>query len=142
MNGAFPVLDQSDILTAQKSLEVAIEKVEADAQREYRTHAAIDTSQTGRPRRRGSAVPEPPANQNHRQGRGPLTRLCAQVYRRAGYRVRRFGNALFGVSVDETGRHEGPDTWLTELLTRASHGLEDNDQDFAPKHALRRNGST
>jgi hypothetical protein len=127
MHRAEPALDQSDIMAAQMSLELAIGEVEADAQREQRLKAAIDRP----PFRRNRALSQPsfPANENDQQGRGPLTRLWAQVFRQTGESVE-----------DGAGGdcREDRDTWLTELLARASREVDTDEQDFAPKRVLRR----
>ena len=128
MNKAEPALKQSDIMAAQMSLELAIGEVEADAQREQRPRAALD-----RPSHRrdgASSKPSFPANENDEQGRGSLTRLWAQFFRPAGKSVE---------DGAEADCREGRDTWLTELLARASREEDEYYQDFAPKRALERN---
>jgi hypothetical protein len=124
MRKAEPALDQSDIMAAQMSLELAIGEVEADAQREQRPQAALDRPSY----RRNGALSKPsfPANENDQQGRGPLTRLWAQFSRPAGE------------SLEDGDRREGRDSWLTELLARASREVDTDAQDFAPKRLLRR----
>jgi hypothetical protein len=115
-----PALDRSDIMAAQMSLELAIGEVEAEAQREQRREAVLD-----RPSHRdgGSWRPSFPANENDEQARGLLTRLWARFFRRAGE-----------IGGEKDGR-EGRDTWLTELLARASREENEDYQDFAPKRA-------
>ena len=123
-----PALDRSDIMAAQMSLELAIGEVEADAQREQRPRAVLD-----RPSHRrdgASSKPSFPANENDQQGHGPLTRLWTRFLRRTGKSVE---------DDAEGDRREGRDTWLTELLARASREEDDDHQDFAPKRELRRN---
>jgi hypothetical protein len=115
-------------MAAQMSLELAIGEVEADAQREQRREAVID-----RPSHRrdgASSKPSFPANENDEQGRGPLTRLWGRFFRPAHESVEDGAEADCG---------EGRDTWLTELLARASREEDEDYQDFAPKRELRRN---
>jgi hypothetical protein len=76
----------------------------------------------------------PPANQNVEPGSGPLQRPwtragdCARVEKtRQGH-----NEALSGHSPDETDCREGRDTWLTELLARASREEDEDCHDFAP----------
>jgi hypothetical protein len=132
MRRAEPALDRSDMMTAQTSLELAICEVEADAQREQRAQSALDRPSTAY--RRGGVLSKPsfPANENDQQGRGPLSRLWAQFFRR-GDGTQRRGEALSNQSPHESDCGEGRDTWLTELLTRASHEADNDEQDFAPK---------
>jgi hypothetical protein len=127
MNRAYPPLDQSDILTAQMSLELAIREVEAEAQREARAQPDLDTPSTAA----HQAATKPPANQNGEQGRGALNKLWAQVFRRAGDGAQGRGKALSANSVGQSDDGQGRETWLTELLARASRKAENDDQDFA-----------
>jgi hypothetical protein len=127
MRKAERALDPSDIMAAQMSLELAIGEVEAYAQREQRPRAVL-----GRPsHRRGGASSKPtfPANENDQQSGGSLTRLWAQFFRPAGKSVE---------DGEEADCREGRDTWLTELLARASRDEDEDYQDFAPKRELRR----
>jgi hypothetical protein len=130
----------SDIMAAQMCLEEAIGKIEADAGPDEPAQVAIDTPSTTSPRGGVVAAPRPPANQNDEQRRGPLTRLWTRVFRRAGVGALSRGEAPFGHSPDESDYWEGRDPWLTELLARASREVRNDDQDFAPKRELRRNG--
>ena len=122
MHKAEPALDQSDIMAAQMSLELAIGEVEADAQREQRARAVLDGPSH-------PSKPSFPANENEQQGRGPLTILWTRFLRRTGESVE---------DEAEGDRREGRDTWLTELLARASREEDEDDQDFAPKGASAR----
>jgi hypothetical protein len=45
-------------------------------------------------------------------------------------------------SEEGTDRGQPRDTWLTELLARASHGVDNDEQYFAPKWAPTQNGGT
>ena len=94
------------------------------------------------------APPRPPANQNGRRRRGPLTRLWTQVVRRAGEGINGMrrdvprvdhGEALFSHFPDPSHSGKGRDTWLTDLLARASRDDEEvEDQDFAPPRKVGR----
>ena len=106
-----PALDQSEIMAEQLHLELAIGEVEADTQREQCAQSAEATPLTAFPRGGELAAPRPSANQNDGEGSGSLR------------------------------RGDGQDTWLTELLARASREIiQNDDQDFAPKRELRRCG--
>jgi hypothetical protein len=153
MRSARNALHESDILAAQRSLEEAIGKIEADAEPDGGTDQPIDMPLTYLPRGGGAKAPYPPANQNGER-RGPLKRLWTQrlwtqrlwtqMFRRAGDRAHGHGalaggEALLGRFPDQ--RHSGPgrDTWLKDLLARASREEdEDDDRDFAPPREVRR----
>ncbi len=136
-------LDESDILAAQRSLEEAIGKIEADAERDEYAAEAADAPLTYLPRGRVVEVPYPPANQNGKHHGNPLRRLWTQVFRRAPS----LGQPLFGGRGETLLRHfpdqrqsgPGRDTWLTDLLARASREDEDGaDRDFAPPREVGR----
>jgi hypothetical protein len=144
MRSARNALDESDILAAQRSLEEAIERIEADAEPNEPADQPADMPLVRLPRGVVEA-PYPPANQNDEQRRSPLRRLWTHVFRRAGDRARgneRFGGrgaALSSRFPVETHRGQVRDTWLTDLLARASREEEDDDdQTFAPSRAVRR----
>jgi hypothetical protein len=150
MSSAALGLDKSDILTAQKSLEDAIRRIETELQRDERARqaAAARPAAVARlaemPFEGVVAAPAPPANQNGRDRRGSLKRLWTQVFGRTGD----------GLRVDEarvetpfrhfpeashSGNGKGRDTWLSDLLARASREEdEDLDQDFAPPRKVGR----
>jgi hypothetical protein len=139
MRSARNGLDESDILAAQRSLEEAIRKIEADEDADQ----DVDTPLTYLPRGI-SRAPDPPANQNESQ-RGPLKRFWNQVFRRAGNRanghgsLRSRGETLLGHFRDQRHSGSGRDTWLTDLLARASREEDElDDQDFAPPGTVRR----
>jgi hypothetical protein len=143
MRSARNALDESDILAAQRSLEQAIRKIEADAEPDEDAYQAVDTPLTYLPRGITRA-PDPPANQNEAQ-RSPLKRLWTQVFRRTGDRanghgsLRSRGETLLGHLPDQRHSGSGRDTWLTDLLARASREEDqDGDQDFAPSRVVRR----
>jgi hypothetical protein len=126
MHRAEPALDRSDIMAAQMSLELAIGEVEAEAQRERPEVLARLSCR----RNVASSTPSFPANENDQHGGGALTRLWAQFFRRDNESVEDGG---------EADCREGRDSWLTELLARASREEDEDYQDFAPKRELRRN---
>ena len=142
-------LDEADILAAQRSLEEAIGKIEADAEPDEDTEQAPDKPLAYLPRNGVVNLPYPPANQNGEQRRSPLRRLWTQVswtqvFRRSADRAggnERLGGrdaALTSRFPVETHCGQVRDTWLTDLLARASREDEDDDQDFAPTRAVRR----
>jgi hypothetical protein len=108
-------------MAAQTSLELAIGQVEADMQGEQRPRPVQDAPSC-RPDMRSSN----PANENHERAHGPLRRVWGQFFRRAGESLEG------GVEGDSL---EGRDSWMTELLARASREEDENYQDFAPKRA-------
>jgi hypothetical protein len=134
-------LNKSDILSAQMSLEEAIARVEIEALRAEETRAAAPS------------VPRPvaPVAKN---GRGSLSRLWAQMFGRQAERAEpripepRIAEPRVATPrVSETPPQpagppphpKGRDTWLTDLLARASRE-EDEDQDaaMAPPPKIRR----
>jgi hypothetical protein len=145
MRSARNGLDESDILAAQRSLEAAIGKIEADADAGERIDPAADTPLTYLPRGGVVEAPYPPANQNGEQRRSPLRRLWTQVFRRAGDRTPgKERHGARGASLSsrfpvETHCGQVRDTWLTDLLARASREEdEDDDRNFAPPREVRR----
>jgi hypothetical protein len=138
-------LAKSDILSAQMSLEEAIARVEIEALRAEETRAAAES------------VPRPvaPVAKN---GRGSLSRLWAQMFGRQAERgepripepriaqPRIAEPRIAAPRVSETPPQpagppphpKGRDTWLTDLLARASRE-EDQDEDaMAPPPKIRR----
>jgi hypothetical protein len=116
MEGAYPPFHGSEIAAAKMSLENAIEKVEADAVRRRSTPIARAAAADYVP---VVAIRTPPANQDG-ELRGSLKKLWSGIISRAA-----------GSEQPTTGR----DTWLTELLARASYGADNDEQDFAPRQA-------
>jgi hypothetical protein len=143
MRSAHNALDESDILAAQRSLEEAIERIEADTEPDEPADQPADMPLAHLPRGVVEA-PYPPANQNGEQRRSPLRRLWTHVFHRAGDSARgndRFGGrgaVLASRFPVETHREQVRDTWLTDLLARASREEEDDDQTFAPQRVVRR----
>jgi hypothetical protein len=138
MRSAHNALDESDILAAQRSLEAAIERIEADIEPDEPADQPAELPLAHLPRGVVEA-PYPPA-----QRRSPLRRLWTHVFHRAGDSAR--GNERFGGRGAvlssrfpvETHCGQGRDTWLTDLLARASREEEDDDQTFAPQREVRR----
>jgi hypothetical protein len=121
-----PALDQSEIMAEQFYLELAIGEVEADTQRE-RAQSAEATPLTAFPRGGELAAPTLSANQNDGEGNCSLRRGYGQDFHRSGKGA--------------AARERVHDTWLTDLLARASQEIVQNDDgDFAPKRELRRSG--
>jgi hypothetical protein len=137
MHSAYPRFHRSEIAAAEMSLEMAIEVVEAEAVREQ--NAKLATPASSSLRARLSVAPSPPANQNG-EARSSLATLWAGIFRRAGNGAQGRGEALSSQSEDGTDRGEHRDTWLTELLARASRGIDNDEQDFAPRWAPTQNG--
>jgi len=127
-------LGQSDFLIARISLEEAIAKVEAEAQR-----GDIHQQQTA-PRstvasRRGAdpvrAVTEPSA-----QSRSLWMRVWTHAFRREPDGT---SDDLFGEMASGSSR----DTWLSDLLARASRDEDDGDnQTFEPQRTFARRDLT
>jgi hypothetical protein len=148
MRSARNGLDESDILAAQRSLEAAIGKIEAEADEpiDQATDSPLtDSPLTYLPRGGVVEAPYPPVNQNGEQRRSPLRKLWTQVFRRAGDRTPgKERHAGRGVSLSsrfpvETHCGQVRDTWLTDLLARASREEdEDDDRNFAPPREVRR----
>jgi hypothetical protein len=131
-------LDRSDILSAQMSLEEAIARVETEALRAEETRTAAASA----PR------PVTPVAKN---GRGSLSRLWSQMFgggRQAERAEPRIAEPRTPAPrLAEPERPAGPpphprgrDTWLTELLARASReeGEEDNEAIAPPPPKIRR----
>jgi hypothetical protein len=129
MHGACPPFHRSEIAAAERSLEMAIEAVEAEAVVEKNAKSATLASCSLRAR--GSVTPSQPANQND-GARRSLATLWAGIFRRAGDDAQ-IPEARSGHSGDSTDCGQPRDTWLTELLARASRGVSNNEQDFAPR---------
>jgi hypothetical protein len=128
-------LDQADILAARMSLEEAIGKVETEAQRAEHARQAPAT-----PGGAGPAAARRPETPAGGQGRGPLTRLWAHMFGRGGDRAEpRVGpGGTPGHARGQSHPGKGRDTWMTELLARASREEDDDDQAMAPRREIRR----
>jgi hypothetical protein len=153
MRSAENALDEADILVAQASLERAILKIEADAEPDEdaefaNAYEAIQPPPAALPRAGVVAAPGPPphrpANHNGEHRPGPLARLWTRVIRGGGNdalgaeRVAGVGASLFSHFPHDTSSAQRRDTWLTELLARASREEDAaEDQDFAPPREIR-----
>jgi hypothetical protein len=150
MRNAQLSLDQSEILTARMALEAAITKVEAElARAEAPPRAAVVGKAPAR-----SATPA------EEKGRGPLTKLWSQMFGRNGHRIdappsrrepgprpaprapapaakpRAAKPLAAKFPAAATHPAKGRDTWLTDLLARASRE-EDEDEAMAPPKVRR-----
>jgi hypothetical protein len=130
MHSAYPPFHRSQIAAAEMSLEMAIEAVEAEAVREQNAKLAPLRASV-------SVTPSPPANQNG-EVRHSLATLWAGILRRADDGAPGRGEAMSDHSEDGTDS-EGR-TWLTELLARASRGVDNDEQDFTPRWTPTQNG--
>lgn len=105
MGGAFPPFHGSQIVEAKQALETAIQRVEAVAARRYAAAAP----------RRGAAV----APQAGRLGESGVSLR------------KRWTDTIFRAAVSRSVPPDR-DPWLSELLTRASDGADNDELDFAP----------
>jgi hypothetical protein len=135
-----PALDQAEIMAEQLYLELAIGEVEADTQREKSAQSVAHTPLTAFPRGGELAAPRPPANQNDGKGSGTLRRASGQDFRRSGKGAAARYQEPFGQPAGESDCQRVRDTWLTELLARASRVVNNDEPDFTPKRALRYTG--
>jgi hypothetical protein len=118
-----PALDQSEIMAEQLYLEVAIGEVEADTQHEQSAQTAVCAPFATFLCDGVVAAPNPPANQNDEENRG--SRVAARYQQ------------PYGQPSGESDCQRVRDTWLTELLARASREVDNEEQDFTPKRILR-----
>jgi hypothetical protein len=118
MYSAYPPFLRSEIAAAEMSLEIAIEAVEAEAVREQNAKLAALVSSSSL-----SVTLGPPGSQKGKV-RHSLAMLWTGFLRQPddGAPDR---EALPDQSTDSKGR-----TWLTELLARASRGVDNEGQDF------------
>jgi hypothetical protein len=130
-----PALDQSEIMAEQLYLELAIGEVEADTRHEQSDQSAVGTPFTAFPC--GGVVAKPPENQKDEEGRGSRIRGYGQDFRRSGKGAAARYQGPYGQPADEIVCPQVRDTWLTELLARASREVDNDEQDFASKRALK-----
>jgi hypothetical protein len=135
-----PALDQTEIMAEQFYLELAIGEVEADTQRQQRAQSAVGSPSVAFPRGGELAAPRTHANQNDGKGSGRLRRARGQDFHRSGKGAAARYQEPCGQSAGESDRQRVRDTWLTELLARASREVDNDVQDFTPKGALRYTG--
>src|SRR5262249_12783712 len=128
-------LDRSEIMTEQFYLELAIGEVE---QREQSARSTMGNPAT----LRGEVVatPSSQANQNEQEVSGWRTRAYQQDLRVAGAAPARYPEQ-YGQPADRGDCERLHDTWLTDLLARASRGTNNDQTDFTPKRSLRHTGS-
>jgi hypothetical protein len=137
MHSAYPPFHRSEIAAAEISLEMAIEAVEAEAVLEQ--SAKLATLATSTLRVGVSVTPSPPANQNG-EVRHSLATFWAGILRRADDGAPGRGEAMSDHRED--GTDSGGRPWLTELLARASRGVDNDEQDFTPRWTPKQNGQT
>jgi hypothetical protein len=112
---AFPPLPAADVIAAKDALERAIEKVEAEALPPNPPPLATSAAS-----RHGSSVAVPEVPTASKEVRGSRKKRWTDLIRRAA------------------GARNAPpprDTWLAELLERASDRAERDEQEFAPGRA-------
>jgi hypothetical protein len=131
-----PALDQTEIMAEQFYLELAIGEVEADTRGEQGVQSAVGTKSAAFSRGAELSAPRP-TNQNGGKGNGGLRRAHGQDFRRSGKGAAPRYQEPCGQSAGESDRQRVRDTWLTELLARASCEVDNHVQDFTPKRALR-----
>jgi hypothetical protein len=127
MHGAYPPFRRSEIAAAEMSLETAIEAVREEK-------AKLATLPTSPLRASVSVTPSPPANQN-----GGVRRSLAILWARYADK-RGPGRADTMSDHSKDGADSGRRTWLTELLARASHGVDHDEQNFTPRWTPTQNG--
>jgi hypothetical protein len=157
MQNAYPPIPHSDIINAQMALDTAIGQLEAEAAlvalEKSIKHVEWDGVQTvpdtaierakehGRPYQCGQPNPVAPASLTPSHVSVPLRRPANQNDRRESLsgirRLFRWGSTRSTETSEAVNK--GRDTWLAELLERASREEDDDYQDFAPKRTSNRN---
>jgi hypothetical protein len=137
LHSAYPPFHRSEIAAEEMSLERAIEAVEAEATCDE--NARLATLGASSPGAVASVMPSLPAKQKG-EARRSLATLWAGIFHRASDGAEGRGEQLSGHFDEGTDGVERRETWLTELLTRASHGVDNDEQDFAPRWAPTQNG--
>jgi hypothetical protein len=133
-----PALDQSEIMAEQFYLELAIGEVEAE-QREQSARSTVGNPATVFPRGAVVAAPSAQANQNDQEVCGSRTRAYRQDLQSGVTAPARYPEQ-YGQPADRGDCERLRDTWLTDLLARASRGGNNDQTDFTPKRALRHTG--
>jgi hypothetical protein len=137
MHSAYPPFHRSEIAAAEMSLEMAIEAVEAEAVRKQDAKLAMLAGSSLRAN--VSLTPGPPVRQNGRV-RHSLATLWAGFRRRADDGAP--GRDAEISNHSEDGTDGGGRTWLTQLLDRASRGVDNDEQDFIRRRkSARQTGS-
>jgi hypothetical protein len=130
MHSAYPRFHRSEIAAAEMSLEMAIEAVEAEAVREQNAKLAA----LARPR-----VSDVPSTAAHRTGEArPSFGTLWDILRRTGDSAQGHSETLSEHREHRTD--SGNRIWLTELLARASCGVDNDEQNFAPRRVPTQTG--
>jgi hypothetical protein len=136
-------LNRSDILSAQMSLEEAIARVETEALRAEEARAALERA----PRPVAHVPPVTPAPKDERSA---LTRLWSQMFGGGRHAERGEPRAVEPRIAEPrlpepptrpTGQPphpKGRDTWLTDLLARASREQDGNEDEAIAPSKIRR----
>jgi hypothetical protein len=120
-------LGQSDFLVARISLEEAIAKVEAEAQRGATHRPQIPPRSTLAPCSGAAGAPVRPATEPSAQSGNLWMRFWTRAFRRQP-------DGRSDALSDEMTSGPSPDTWLSDLLARASRDEDDgNNQRFEPR---------
>jgi hypothetical protein len=154
MQKAYPPIARSEILGAQMALDTAIGQVEADAclaaLEKSGEHVEWDGGPTADERdkeyRRSYQCVQPtsvaPASLIPSRMSVPCPLPANQNVERLGSLsgIRRLFRWRSTRSIETSEKERmGRDTWLTDLLERASHEEDEDYQDFTPKRASNRN---
>jgi hypothetical protein len=132
-------LGQSDFLIARISLEEAIAKVEADAQRDDIHRRQIAPRSTLGLRGGAVGAPVRPVPEPGAQSRNLWMRFWTRAFRREPDGTSDKSDNLSGEIASESSR----DTWLSDLLARASRDEGDgNNQTFEPQRTFARSDFT
>ena len=128
-----PTWNASEIMAEQLFLELAIGEVEAELQPLQRAPAGPDMPTLTRSQ--PVSVPQKlPMNDNERRSRGSLGTTDPQNVHRADSEVPDCDQRRPTPSPTLEESDCVPYTWMTEILARASRQLDEDFQDFAPKH--------
>jgi hypothetical protein len=134
-----PAWDRSEIMAEQMFLELAIGEVEAELQTPQCDPRRLNVV-TLVPADGASIKPKSPVNHNARRDRGSAattrSRDVDQCANEARVRDRRPNSP----TLQESDVQPVRDTWMTDLLARASDDGNENLQDFAPKRGSSRVG--
>jgi hypothetical protein len=132
-----PAWDRSDIMAEQLFLELAIGEVEAELQPLQCDPRRLDTV-TLAPSDGPSIEPKLPANGNARHDHGSIATTCSRDVDPSDSEAAVRGQRPKSPTLEESDAEHVRDTWLTDLLARASVHDNENLQDFAPKRGSSR----
>jgi hypothetical protein len=138
MQNADPPIPRSEIMVAQMALEAAIDEVEADAGPEplnVATEKYDDPCEGVHPVSTAKPVPRRVSTASVRYQKIDRRGSRARIWKL--FRWRSNDDVEVG---EQGGLGEHRDTWLTDLLERASDEEDEEFQDFAAKRARSRNG--